>query len=408
MATTAEQIALLPQIVSDTRTTNYLTLAAFVIFLYDMVLTFPRELELVWKARWTTGKVLFILNRLAFESAAYGFADMFDYFSPFNIISFALFQIMWKPVILILRTLALWEQNRKILVFLLAALLATDGTIIASIALITKSLSFQDRPVTKQILGCYGALNDISISQAIPSWAALIAFDTIVFALTVVRVEGIRRAKKDQSRLLHILFRDGIMFYLIMLAASVANLALYAGLPFRRRGLIISLIPLLRTVMSVCTARLLLNLREAAVETGNGRIGEGWNWALGELEGDCGTSTGKVESTLTFSRTGASVELARCSFFDPQSSQSADSPAPLPVEVQEPEFELELLPPPPPLSERGRIIVSVSTEAEVYTDDGHSLEPSSLRAAVLDRFTSLANGDIELGELRGRSPDITR
>lgn len=58
-------------------------------------------------------------------------------------------------------------------------------------------------------LGCFGQLNYISTSVAIPSWAALILFDTTVFLLTVFRVSSLRREKKDASRLLHILFRDG-------------------------------------------------------------------------------------------------------------------------------------------------------------------------------------------------------
>ncbi|THH04249.1 hypothetical protein EW145_g5664 [Phellinidium pouzarii] len=186
-------------------------------------------------------------------------------------------------IILILRTLALWDQKRGILIFLVAAVLATDITIVVSISLITTSLSFAQRPELRQVLGCFGDLDDLSTSKAIPSWAALMAFDTTVFVLTLIRVESMRRAKKDKSRLLNILFRDGIVFYLIMLASSIANLSLYAGLPIRRRGLIVSLIPLLRTVMSVCTARLLLNLRGAAAAAsahGNGHE----NWAFGELD----------------------------------------------------------------------------------------------------------------------------
>lgn len=61
----------------------------------------------------------------------------------------------------------------------------------------------------KPILGCFGILNEVSTSHTIPSWIALIVFDTVVFLLTVIRVKSIRRAKNDQSLLLHILFRDG-------------------------------------------------------------------------------------------------------------------------------------------------------------------------------------------------------
>lgn len=76
----------------------------------------------------------------------------------------------------------------------------------------------------------------------------------------------------------------------------MANLAIYAGLPYSRQGLIISLIPLIRTVMSVCTARLLLNLRAASAKQSRLCHGANHHWAFGELGPD-----GSVAATGTYS-----------------------------------------------------------------------------------------------------------
>ncbi|KAH8108388.1 hypothetical protein DFH11DRAFT_1517007 [Phellopilus nigrolimitatus] len=369
----AEEMAMLPQLVSDTRITNYLTLSAFVVFLYDIILTFPEQLNFVWKAKWSSGKILFILNRDAADNVAT--PDMFDYSSIFDVSSHVSYRIMWRPVILILRTLALWERNGKILTILIATLVATDITIVVSISLITKSLSFENRPEAKPVLGCYGSLNEVSTSKAIPSWAALMIFDTTVFVLTVARVEAIRRARKDTSRLLHILFRDGIAFYIIMLASSIANLSLYAGLPLRRRGLIISLIPLLRTVMSVCAARLLLNLRVAAVTHCHTHA----HWAFGELPS---SSTMDIDATGGSRRTTphapSSLLLGRNGLdCDERSGSQVTS-----CSRQE------------TVSERDKVIVSVHREEVEHRDT--DMLPSSFRTSLLERLSTA----IELRDLR--------
>ncbi|KAL5520192.1 hypothetical protein ACEPAG_9405 [Sanghuangporus baumii] len=434
MASIAEQLDLLPQVVSDTRTTNVSAGRFLEISSNSFLLRSCSELELVWKARWTAGNVLFILNRYpVFFISVFLFVYMFDYDSPYhlsvsisncireNLIDmFAsgscvvsnyveawsmLVFIIPVQVILILRTLALWGQNRKICVLLYSALLATDSTILVSITLVSKSLSFENRPIIKPILGCYGILNEVSTSHTIPSWIALIVFDTVVFVLTLIRVDNIRRAKKDRSLLLNILFRDGIIFYVIMLASSVANLALYASLPLHRRGLIISLIPLLRTVMSVCTARLILNLRSVARH--NGRPGR--HWALGELDDD-------IASSPALSRTTASATAVASSSATKHSFTASNGPRQVQGDTERnvnfgPDIVDESMPDMPANeswfgSPMPPIVVSVHTVEEEHRDGtpGEMTQPSSFRMSVLNRFTSTAdydaNSNMELRELR--------
>ncbi|KAL5496115.1 hypothetical protein ACEPAH_3032 [Sanghuangporus vaninii] len=432
MASIVEQLDLVPQVVSDTRTTN-VSASRFLEILSNSFIfcSFSeRQLELVWKARWSAGNVLFVLNRYpVFFISVFLLVYMFDYDSPYHVSCLVLEKLInvfssgscvvsnyveaWSmlvfiipvQVILILRTLALWGQNRKIFVLLYSALLASDSTILVSIALVSKSLSFENRPIVKPILGCYGILNEVSTSHTIPSWIALIIFDTVVFVLTLIRVDNIRRAKKDRSLLLNILFRDGIIFYVIMLASSVANLALYASLPLRRRGLIISLIPLLRTVMSVCTARLILNLRSVAVN--NGRSGR--HWALGELDDDIASSSALSRATASATAL-ASSSATKYSFTASNGPRQIQGDTERNVNV-DPDIVDESMPnmpadeswfgsPMPP------IVVSVHTVEEEHRDDapGEMSQPSSFRMSVFNQFTGIAdydaNSNMELGELR--------
>ncbi|OCB90911.1 hypothetical protein A7U60_g1821 [Sanghuangporus baumii] len=428
MASIVEQLDLLPQVVSDTRTTNYLTLAAFVVFLYDMILTFPSELELVWKARWSAGNVLFVLNRYpVFFISVFLLVYMFDYDSPYHVSSLILGKLTnmfasgscvisnyveaWSMLVFIIPVQG-EELRSNSAPFILTSSSDTHSAYTSAVGPKPKNLRFalfcafvENRPIVKPILGCYGILNEVSTSRTIPSWIALIVFDTVVFVLTLIRVDNIRRAKKDRSLLLNILFRDGIIFYVIMLASSVANLALYASLPLRRRGLIISLIPLLRTVMSVCTARLILNLRSVAVN--NGRPGR--HWALGELDVDIASSSALSRATASATAL-ASSSATKYSFTASNGLRQIQGDAERNVNF-DPDIADESTPnvpaneswsgsPVPP------IVVSVHTVEEEHRDDapGEMSQPSSFRRSVLNRFTSIAdydaNSNMELGELR--------
>ncbi|KAG2003050.1 hypothetical protein CC2G_003683 [Coprinopsis cinerea AmutBmut pab1-1] len=53
----------LPTILQHIEYTRYAQLASSSIIIYDHLVTFDSEVELIWKANWSKGKVLFILNR---------------------------------------------------------------------------------------------------------------------------------------------------------------------------------------------------------------------------------------------------------------------------------------------------------------------------------------------------------
>jgi len=49
--------------VQQTQIVNYIEVSAVAWLLYDMCLTFGRELKLIWKSKWSFVKVLYILSR---------------------------------------------------------------------------------------------------------------------------------------------------------------------------------------------------------------------------------------------------------------------------------------------------------------------------------------------------------
>ncbi|KAL5496117.1 hypothetical protein ACEPAH_3034 [Sanghuangporus vaninii] len=174
--------------------------------------------------------------------------------------------ILPVQLIFVLRTFALWERNRKILTFLILLMLACDSVIGAFIWMSERigSVMLPQEPGLRKVLGCYSTISGTSSYKVIiPAVAALMVFDVVVLALTVLRFIRIRKDGGGNGSVIRILFRDGVIYYIVVLASSVANLLLYALLQKQHAGLVGSCIPILRTVMSICASRLILNLRGA-------------------------------------------------------------------------------------------------------------------------------------------------
>ncbi|KAJ7171477.1 hypothetical protein C8R46DRAFT_1217039 [Mycena filopes] len=51
------------QLVEDSRLTGYLAVAALCVLIYDHILSFPEEVELIWKSRWGIAKIIYLWNR---------------------------------------------------------------------------------------------------------------------------------------------------------------------------------------------------------------------------------------------------------------------------------------------------------------------------------------------------------
>ncbi|KAL5525425.1 hypothetical protein ACEPAF_9295 [Sanghuangporus sanghuang] len=174
--------------------------------------------------------------------------------------------ILPVQLIFVLRTFALWERNRKVLAFLILLMLACDSVIGAFIWMSERigSVMLPQEPGLREILGCYGTISGTSSYKVIiPAVAALMVFDVVVLALTILRFIRIRKDGEGNGSVIRILFRDGVIYYIVVLASSVANLLLYALLQNQHAGLVGSCVPILRTVMSICASRLMLNLRGA-------------------------------------------------------------------------------------------------------------------------------------------------
>ncbi|EMD33696.1 hypothetical protein CERSUDRAFT_67843 [Gelatoporia subvermispora B] len=186
------------------------------------------KITLVWPSRWNYTKVLYILNR----------------YSPFVDTALALQclqEAIPKRFILLVRTYALWNCNKYILV-MLSAIFANAVDADAAIMRYEGCV-----PINAQGLWFNFLLNMI--------------IEFVVIALTLLRRFVSAFSTRTHSPMLKVLYRDGILFYLAMLAMSIMNICLILTAPPAISPMM--QIPL-RVVYSTLCSRALLNLRKAA------------------------------------------------------------------------------------------------------------------------------------------------
>ncbi|KAI0665124.1 hypothetical protein C8Q70DRAFT_1049293 [Cubamyces menziesii] len=197
---------------SSVRLNNNLSLMALTILYYDYLLTLFSEIEHFWKsANISLVSVLFVVNRYLgilgpIPIAVEYYSDMPEHAATVTSISPAK----------------------------------------------TKT------PLPFTFTGCDLSLTNTQGIHLSLAWGAMLWFDTTIFLLTLIR--ALRMRSHLPGGLLHIMFRDGTIYYGIMVASNVSNIITFmvtrSGSPLK--GTNTTLTNVLSTTL---TSRLILNLR---------------------------------------------------------------------------------------------------------------------------------------------------
>ncbi|KAF9262048.1 hypothetical protein L218DRAFT_1078234 [Marasmius fiardii PR-910] len=267
---------------------RYLSIAGLVMLLYDHILSFSDEVELIWKARWTTPKTLFLilryfvppflivhLHQLSGISAA-GLSDMLYveihfYDLIFFLVSFVssckvwfavsgTFGIMTMGIASFLVLLHLWNlwQRDKRLIYITCVLyfLTQIGQLICA-GFITSSF-IKNLTYDRDIRSCSVA----NRAGFYLLWAPGLILDAVICAL--VAYTSLKRTSRDVMTgvVSTVFYRDGLFVYLILVSLRCINLILAVKAP-------ISLIflPVFFTWAANVTAinRMILRLRRLSV-----------------------------------------------------------------------------------------------------------------------------------------------
>ncbi|KAF5327447.1 hypothetical protein D9619_004999 [Psilocybe cf. subviscida] len=214
------------------RFTNFMDLQAQA---YDWLLTLDGEIKSIWLSRWNFTKFLYVLTRYSsfIECAVvaiqliipgdnyYGCALVFK----LNVWLYV-FGLGTGEAIMTLRTWAVWEKNKILTYFLFGFLFIiwSGGFVIAGI--FNSTVRFEPNPRTPYI-GCYATHTSPIIFI---SWVSLLAFDTFMFVLMAIPAIQTWRTGRG-SRLINLVLRDGVMYYLYLFIVSLINILVALTFP---------------------------------------------------------------------------------------------------------------------------------------------------------------------------------
>ncbi|KAI0328546.1 hypothetical protein GY45DRAFT_1326119 [Cubamyces sp. BRFM 1775] len=255
-----------------------LTLSAFTILYYDYAMTVLSEIEYYWSPpKLSTNFVLFAVNR--YIGLLGPIPVFFEYFflttESLYHQAFAMMSQGIVAILLILRTYALYECNKRILALLVG--MHFGGSIHCLSAVLTsKSPLTTDIQLDFRYPRCNLSLTDDQGADLALAWSAMLWFDTIIFLLTFFKAIQMRR--ELSGGLLEMLFRDGD----ILVAVNMVNIITFLpNTPLK------GMATTMTNVLSVTlTSRLMLNLRNPSLQRGR-HIGAGTSryegWSTGQF-----------------------------------------------------------------------------------------------------------------------------
>ncbi|KAF8574515.1 hypothetical protein K439DRAFT_831555 [Ramaria rubella] len=236
--------------------------AACTVMFYDYFLTFGVESKLVWPSKWSMAKVLYFattyFNFISMALLTPGFLTPCSS-APITLTTLGvcsgLITVLIAEAVLLLRTWVLWEKNNRIPIGLLSlfALLTIPATIC-----IVSGIREQREAGSRPVLG----------SITFFSFLILAFYESIMLGLSIYKAkQHFAIAHHRYSLLAVVLFRDGIIYYIILI---IFSLTLTGFLVVQNLSLVMGLSLVQATLHSVLTKRMFLNLRSVASEHSHG------------------------------------------------------------------------------------------------------------------------------------------
>ncbi|KAL4073434.1 hypothetical protein J3A83DRAFT_4411168 [Scleroderma citrinum] len=256
------------------------TAAVFTLVLYDYILTVSREIELFWrrpKRSWAF--VFFVANRYItilgqIIQVIYTFLSptIRSYYTRCDSLLLMIQVVMFVVqliggAIMTMRVYALYHNSRPVLIFLLALMFV--ASIIGCWAIFSNGFTPSGLTVLSvpqlQSTGGVGCSSGayLSSEQAVymaAAWSGQLAFDVVVFLLTLVR--SLRIRKEGSRSIVDILLRDGSLYFAVMCGANVVNIIVLLIATNSVKAVACTFV---NVISSTLVSRLMLNLRDPGV-----------------------------------------------------------------------------------------------------------------------------------------------
>lgn len=253
----------------DITATRYTLAAALVVLFYDWVLSLGSEIKLIWPARRSVVKTIYLVNRYCLPIvmiwANYAWSGQALWFKPlscrvFLVLDSCLIIAFFASLhyIVSLRAWALYGRSRAV-----GFLLWGGFTLYlaAAYTLTIKGLLSIPASLFPIVDICFGTLP--SYLWAI--WLPSILFETLVFALTLFKAVQHQKSNLSHTPILSTLYRDGFLYFLFICLNSACNLLFWAiASPTK-----VLLVKYLSTAVTLAAgSHLILDLREVGHHTG--------------------------------------------------------------------------------------------------------------------------------------------
>ncbi|KAF9449499.1 hypothetical protein P691DRAFT_553135 [Macrolepiota fuliginosa MF-IS2] len=268
----AQEVAI---IVDRSRQVNYGSLAGTTILVLDWFLTLDMEVTHVWNSPWSVMKVLYLVSRYTpFIDIPTGNIHQFGYAVPEKTCHVMYDCTAWMftvgmaiaDLIFTFRTWVIWGKTKP-MGWALAALYAAIWILALVILGIYLPTVIHEASPFPELFGCIARSPSTLLST---SYIAFMVFEAIMLLLVVVRGISDLRNGGSESRLMRLVYRDGVIYYIYIFCLSTLNAITILKFP-KDYGSI--LLGLQRMVHSVLSCRVILHIREQARKQEHGGLG---------------------------------------------------------------------------------------------------------------------------------------
>ncbi|KAJ3551399.1 hypothetical protein NM688_g4723 [Phlebia brevispora] len=288
------ELALLYSTVQQTYSANYHEAAAVVVLLYDILLHFDTEVEVIWKSNWSLPKVLYIVARywapldllilLSFDAqiglsvptwlSLHSCVDLStDYYCRCRACPAPVILPTVVNIILTLRMHALYDKNRKVLIFMCTMMFCSFGCTVSAAVWASVKAQVVSVPSFVRFPACATVLSLGNVTLIAWVSSIVVGFTCMVMTLYkyISATGGLSWQTRSQiSPLLRTIVRDGVLYWFLIFAADLfdAMMTLDTHDPMTRVGTIWFIV-----AYSIAGTRIPLNLRAEAKRTMMGSQG---------------------------------------------------------------------------------------------------------------------------------------
>lgn len=250
-------------------THSYVIIMANSILMYDHMMTLAEEVAFIWRRPKALSAMSFLVNRyFALLGNIYGLFLAFmpipnQSCSKYTIFRqlFIFFQQVIVCVILIIRTYALYNCDKRLLAWITIIFVTLAGGASAG-----TFGQYATNLETSPGVGCFETYTVEASTRFGIAWLSILAFELLIFVLTVHRTcktRGLLRLSLVTRRnILDVIFHDGAMYFGAMTLCNIPNIVMYysgAGVVKGSLGL-----ATFTSCMSVTLiSRLILNLHKS-------------------------------------------------------------------------------------------------------------------------------------------------